>query len=208
VRRLPPFIDGSCRREPDLQLSDPAITALCRAGKFAPHLQVHDRIAYVTKRGAYGSRERHWRLTALLEVVRRFNSHEDAAAWYLNHGFRLPFNCMVPGNEPAPLDATDGILSPDVRDATRGRSSDHIIRVWDQGYRARAREFPVVVSCRPIFVELFDPPPVYERDWRAWHGRVPATRNPPAVPDALWQQLLDRTRLRAIMESRAPGANR
>ena len=48
---LPPFIDGSCRREPDLESPFPSITATCRAGKFAPRLVVGDRVAYLTVKG-------------------------------------------------------------------------------------------------------------------------------------------------------------
>jgi hypothetical protein len=189
---LPPFIDGSCRREPDLQLPFPAITALCRAGNFAPRLQVGSYIAYITKRGAYGSRQRHWRLTALLEVAHRFESHREAAAWYLERGSRVPHNCVVQGNRPAPFDATDGTLSRLVRDATAGRSPEHIIRVWDHSYHLRAQAHPVVLACQPIAIELHDPPVINESDWLAWHGRVPPTLNPPAIPDTLWQALLAR----------------
>src|SRR5689334_13753800 len=71
---LPPFIDGSCRREPDFQSRFPTITALCRAGKFAPRLQVHDHVAYITA----GS----WHLTAILEVIKKLTSHAAAAEWF------------------------------------------------------------------------------------------------------------------------------
>lgn len=194
---LPPFIDGSCRREPDLQLQFPAITALCRGGKFAPRLQVGDRVAYVTKRGSYESRERHWRLTALLQVAHRFESHRKAAEWYLEQGSRIPYNCIVQGNKPAAFGATDGSLSRLVRDATEGRSPESIIRVWDHGYHLRAQAHPVVLVCRPIAVELCDPPVITETDWLAWHGRVPPTLNPPPIPDTLWQALLSRATLPA-----------
>jgi hypothetical protein len=45
----PPFIDASCRREPDLESRYPSITALCREGHFAPHLHEGDVVAYMTK---------------------------------------------------------------------------------------------------------------------------------------------------------------
>ncbi len=37
---LPPFIDYSCRREPDFMSTYPSISALCRVEKFAPRLHV------------------------------------------------------------------------------------------------------------------------------------------------------------------------
>jgi hypothetical protein len=55
---LPPFIDGSCRREPDFESPFPSITATCRGGNFAPRLREGDRVAYLTVRGRYhGDRE-------------------------------------------------------------------------------------------------------------------------------------------------------
>lgn len=60
---IAPFVDGSCRREPDFENDRPSITALCRGSMFAPRLQKDHRIAYVTKRGNYGNvQESHWRL--------------------------------------------------------------------------------------------------------------------------------------------------
>jgi hypothetical protein len=62
---LLPFIDGSCRREPDFESRFPSIAAICRAGTFAPRLLVGDRIAYLTVKGKYvGAREFGWRLVA------------------------------------------------------------------------------------------------------------------------------------------------
>lgn len=44
---LPPFLDGSCRREPDLESAFPSISALCRGRNFAPRLRVGDLAAYL-----------------------------------------------------------------------------------------------------------------------------------------------------------------
>src|SRR5688500_12057217 len=80
---LPPFIDGSIRREPDLEHPRPSISCLFRAGKFVPRLAEGDRVAYLTRRGRYGEEPLpHWRLTAVLRVVERFGSHEEAKACY------------------------------------------------------------------------------------------------------------------------------
>ena len=66
---LSPFIDGSCRREPDFESAFPSITAMCRAGNFAPRLQIGDRIAYLTVKGKYlGHHEPGWRLVAVLRA--------------------------------------------------------------------------------------------------------------------------------------------
>src|ERR1041384_8461908 len=66
---LPPFIDASCRREPDLQSQFPSISALCRIEKFVPYRRVGDSIIYMTVRDTYKpERTPHWRLTAILKV--------------------------------------------------------------------------------------------------------------------------------------------
>src|SRR5271157_5978822 len=90
---LLPFIDGSCRREPDFESRFPSIAAICRAGTFAPRLLVGDRIAYLTVKGKYlDAREFGWHLVAVLRVIHRFESHKDAAAWYGRQNQPLPSN--------------------------------------------------------------------------------------------------------------------
>src|SRR6266446_771339 len=96
IRRhaLSPFIDGSCRREPDFESRFPSITAACRGRNFAPRLQIGDRIAYLTVRGKYLSdHESGWRLVAVLKVIQRFPSHVTAASWYAGNKQALPSNC-------------------------------------------------------------------------------------------------------------------
>ena len=39
---IPPFVDASCRREPDFESSFPSISALCRGRQFAPRLHADD----------------------------------------------------------------------------------------------------------------------------------------------------------------------
>ena len=78
---LPPFIDGSCRREPDLQSLFPSISTLCCAGKFAPRLWPGDRVAFLTSRGRYPTSDSPdgWRIVAMLRVRERFEDHEAAS---------------------------------------------------------------------------------------------------------------------------------
>src|SRR4051794_3898321 len=80
--KIPPYVDASIRREPDLQHKWPSISCLCRGERFAPRLRVGDHVAYLTVKGRYGDSERHRRLVAVLEVVKLFDSHGQAAAWY------------------------------------------------------------------------------------------------------------------------------
>ena len=106
---LPPFIDGSCRREPDFESPFPSITATCRAGGVAPRLRPGDTVVYLTVKGTYGRDiQPGWRLVAVLKVVNRFESHVLAADWYRSNNLALPSNCIVEGNPPKPLELTNG----------------------------------------------------------------------------------------------------
>jgi hypothetical protein len=169
---FPPFIDGSIRREPDLQHPVPSISCLCRAGKFAPRLSVGDHVLYLTQKGQYGeATDRHWRLVALLRVKVVFESHEVAAAEYLAWGHKLPSNCMVEGNGPMALEQSHRKVS------VRGCSS--VLERWDQEYRKRSEKHGVFVACDPVLRYLgWDAPVVTDHHLEHAFGRVPGTQNP------------------------------
>lgn len=185
---IPPFVDGSCRREPDLQSEFPSISALCRAGQLAPRLNVGDTVAYVTKLGRYGEGIHHWRLTALLEVSERFDSHGEAAAWYRERGLSIPANCVVPSNPPLPLRLTDAFLTPELRRATLGRSPRDVVRVWDKAYQRRAAQWGSFRVCTTHFLELHEPPRIDRIDWMEWFGGVPPTRAPFPLSPEHWRR--------------------
>ena len=174
---LPPFIDGSCRREPDLESPFPSITATCRAGKFAPRLVVGDRVAYLTVKGQYlEQRQPHWRLVAVLRVVRRFDSHPQAAAWYAGQALPLRSNCLVEGNAPKTFELTNGTPPADVRARLAGEAdSQKAIRLWDAGYRRRVTQYPAFLATQPEFLELHRPPEVHAEDLLSIFGSIPAT---------------------------------
>ncbi len=181
---LPPFIDGSCRREPDLEHDWPSISGLCRGGNFAPRLQVGDHVAFVTIKGRYDrGAPPCWKLVAVLRVAQRFVTHKEAAAWYSDKGLRLPSNCMVPGNDPVPLERT---LGPS---GHQGCSGPEIIKEWDGIYQQRAKEWPVMLACEKLMVELYDPVRIEEADWMRWIGKVPGTQNPPMIDNGLLDHL-------------------
>lgn len=104
---IPPFVDYSCRREPDLESKFPSITALCRGSNFAPRLNESDIVVYLTRKEKYpGYYIRLRRLAAILRVTKRFESHQEAADWYEAKGLAVPGNCMVKSNPPLELDKT------------------------------------------------------------------------------------------------------
>jgi hypothetical protein len=153
----------------------PAISCLCRAGKFVPRLKVGDRVLYLARRGRYGDEPlQHWRLAAVLRVVEAFASHSAAADWYQARSQPLPANCMVPGNEAAPLERSHR-MTP----YTGCTGGAKLHRMWDAAYRKRAREWPLMVACEPVYRELtWRAPVVHVEDLEDAFGRVPGTQNP------------------------------
>jgi hypothetical protein len=166
---LPPFIDGSCRREPDFQSAYPSITGLCRKNKLTPRLHVGDHVIYVTTKGRWGGiDEPHRRLVAVLRVRERFADHPHAAQWYSELKLPLPSNCWVDDNLPIPYAQT----VQDTPEAT-----------WDRDYRARARRYPTFLATDPLFCKLDDPPIVTTAMLLETFGREPGTQNPPRISD-------------------------
>jgi hypothetical protein len=137
----------------------------------------------------YETAEQHWRLVALLKVVRRFETHADAALWYREREPRLPGNCMVPGNPPLALSQTGGPGDPDLRKLiSRVRDSD-VVAEWDRRYAERMKGTPVFLACLPIAVNLQDPPLISRSDWLVWYGKIPGTQSYLRPPESLWRQL-------------------
>lgn len=173
----PPFVDASCRREPDFESAFPSISAVCHCDRFVPRLLKGDRVAFMTVKGRYlGYRDGHWRLVAALEVIERFESHEAAAAWYRKNGLRPPSNCMVRGSTPLGLDHT--------------AHPEKDLRRWDLGYWKRTRLTGVFLVCRALALELNAPPLLRSDDLTSIFGRPPATRNPPGIAEAQFDALL------------------
>ena len=182
VFNLPKYIDGSCRREPDLENPFPSITALCRFKRFAPRLQVQDKVIYITKNGSYpGLIESHWRLTAILCVKNLFLTHEDAAQWYASQNIHMPRNCMAGGNPPVILRKTDGVLPTAIKTRKNRLSDDQIIRLCDAGYQQRAEKCGVFLVCEAEYLNLIYPPILTREDMQSIFGRIPGTQNPPRI---------------------------
>jgi hypothetical protein len=184
---LPPFIDGSIRREPDLECAYPGVSCLCRAGKFAPRLKVHDLVGYMTRKASYGTGRAHRRFTAMLRVIETFDSHKAAAAWYAERDVALSNNCMTPGNEANPLDHSHRIFKAS---GCAGDARTH--KEWDLSYHARARKYPRYVVCEPIVIRVdSDAPEATDKILKAVFGRIPGTQNPACFPYELAIKLLD-----------------
>lgn len=151
----PLFIDGSCRREPDLESKFPSITALCRTTSFAPRLNVGHNIAYCARKNAYTGKRPFWCLVALLKVIHRFETHQEAARWYTAQGLPLPSNCMVEGNEPEPFDTTLGF--PDKKTGTFVQN-ERYLKAWDNSYWERAQKNGHFLVCETLQTKHLDDP--------------------------------------------------
>ncbi len=182
----PPFVDASCRREPDLQNEFPSITSLCRQEFFAPNLQPNDIIVYMTVKGNWYTDYAHYRLVAILEVQERRESHNLGRDWYNNKGIRHPSNCMVNDSEPLPFDHTAGDFKTQTELRTflsrptekRISIGNRRVQLWNDRYKQRAKDYPVFIITKKIFRDLHNPPILTLAKLESIFGRVPNTRNP------------------------------
>jgi len=153
--KLKPFIDASCRREPDLENEYPSITALCRKDKLATQLKEKDIVIYLSKPGRYKSSEKYlksgrYNLVSILEVVKVCKNHEEAKEWYTERNIALPNNCMVKENPPNLFHQTGGdfknqkeikqFLQLDRK--TKEKEGEIRVRRWNHNYQKRADEYP------------------------------------------------------------------
>jgi len=170
---LPSFIDGSCRREPDFENELPCITGLCRPG-FAEKLKVKDIIIYVTNRNGVGSRK----IIAVLEVIKVFENHENAAEWYINGNMLIPNNIMVEETKPFEIDKTHRIHK--IKDI---KNEFDLISRWNLTYKCRSRNKQKVAQCKMLYKELNTPK---ELDETKFERRLTA-QNPPILSEKEWK---------------------
>lgn len=162
----PPFVDASHRREPYLSRELATISSICRGKNFAPRLKTGDIVIYLTKKRRYDDDDgASMRLTAVLEVVRGFDSHEDAAAWLIGEGRTPPPNCLVEGNDD--LDT----------EACAPCSPDKLLEL-ETRYRSRVEQYPVYFICHPLWLCLESPPTVTDAILESALGRVPLVQTP------------------------------
>ena len=177
----PPFVDASHRREPYLSRELATISSICRGRNFAPRLKTGDVVVYLTKKRRYDrDAEPSMRLTAVLEVVRKFDSHEDAAAWLVGEGRTPPPNCLVAGN--------DGLCA----DACAPCSTDTRLESEERYWR-RAEQYPAYFICDPLWLCLESPPTVTDAILESALGRVPTVQTP-----TTWTRREVRTLLRRV----------
>lgn len=187
-QKLPPFIDGSVRRDPDLEHEYPSISVLSRTGNLTPQLGVGDIVAYMTRKGRHFSDVAHWRLTAVLLVEHVFDSHQSAAEWYTNARMRLPGNCMISRNPPMPYQHCDHDF-----DSTGWEDPNRIHQEREEFFRGRAETHGTFVVCMPLFRDLsMRAPVVIGSDFVDVFGERLRTRNPVRISTSHFFQLMKR----------------
>lgn len=187
---FPPFIDGSCRREPDFENDFPSITSLCRQEKFAPLLYPNDIVVYITVKGRWYKDFDHYRLISILAVKDKKESHLQAASWYrIHNNSNIPSNCMIPNNLPYDFDKTSGNF-PNLRETRRylghpiekqEKIGKRRIELWNAEYLEKSKKWGDFVIAKTIYKELFDPPILTTDDMIKIFGKVPNTRNPKKI---------------------------
>lgn len=193
-----PFVDASCRREPDFENENPSITSLCRQEMFAPNLYPNDIVVYITVKGKWLTDYDHYRLVAILEVIDKKDNHLQAASWYRNNNtYGLPSNCMVADNPPHAFHETAGNYEK-ASDIKRYLSyptdkqniiGERRIALWNNDYLAKSKKWSDFIITKPIFKELVDPPILTDSDMREIFGKVPNTRNPNKITKEQFKEL-------------------
>ncbi len=181
---LPLFIDGSCRREPDFENVRPAITQLCRPKKLVTRLNKDDLVIYITKLSKYGSKQVHWKLISILEVIDIVPDHNSALTYYTNNNIPISQNVICNSTTPYQLDFTHRISGY----KNLGLTPTKIISKWNAGYNYRAKRYPEVAITKVWNDVLFleNPPMINHQMMKNIFGRIPGTQNPPKLKNNEW----------------------
>lgn len=189
---LNPYIDSSCRREPDLELSNPSISGLCRKNKLAPQLKLDDIIIYLTLPPKYKVAQKYlnqdtYNLTAILKVINVFPNHISASKWYETNCLPIPSNCMIKGNPPKDFNLTGSnynsqkkmkdYFSLSLIEKTKEARKQLII--WNKEYNTRADQYPSFVITEYLYNHIINPIPIHKNQLRnIFNGVIPGTQNP------------------------------
>lgn len=192
IYSFPPFIDSSCKREPDLENPFPSISALCRQGKFAPHLAIGDIIVYMTIQGNYSPfTEKHHRIVAILQVEDVYNTHQQGQVEYSKLEIQTPSNCMIDGNVPFDFDKTAGnfttkkelkrFLEHDKK--TQDVIGQRKLKHWDNQYLQKSKEWTCFVRTKTLYKNLINPVPIFRQDFEIIFNKLPNTRTPNKISE-------------------------
>lgn len=93
-----PFCDSSNPQEPTFDQPYVGISSMCRGEIFAPRLKEGDYVTYITTRVKRLDNKRF--ITALLRVLKVFDTHAIANYWFVENNLPAPMNCCPQTNNP------------------------------------------------------------------------------------------------------------
>lgn len=203
-----PFIDGSCRREPDFENDNPSISSLCRQGIFAPHLFPNDIIVYITVKGNWMENFDHYRLVAILVVIEKKENHSHAASWYKTNNKKTPSNCMFYNNPPYQFHETAGNYNTNLENTKflnypidkQKIIGERRIILWNNEYLKTSNKWGDFIITKPIFIELNNPPILKDNDMIKIFDKVPNTRNPNIITKEQFKKLAKHAGINFINE--------
>lgn len=193
---LHPFIDASCRREPDFENPYPSISALCRQGQFATHLRKNDIVVYMTVGRKFKPHKKGHHLVSILQVIDVYTTHEIAKTKYLESNLLIPNNCMVANNPPNTFSRTGGNFANKTHEKKflartiheREKIGERRVREWDDTYLYKSKKWPCFVKTHPLFLDLSTPPLLLKSDFNRIFGKIPNTRTPRLITE---EQLIE-----------------
>ena len=194
---FPPFIDASCRREPDFENPFPSITALCRQGKFAPHLRKNNIVVYITTGGTFKPYKLGHHLIAILQVEEVYKTHELGKRGYINANLPIPNNCMVEETRPYKFDQTaGGEMSADIlkkylalSEELRERANAELIKDWDNDYLQRSLTYQCFIKTKSLYTNVQNPIRLLRSDFQYIFGKLPNTRTPNIISESSFIRL-------------------
>jgi len=189
--KLHPYIDGSCRREPDFENELPVITGLCRPG-FASKLNKGDIVVYKTNKRGVGSKK----VVAILKVIQTFDNHRAAADWYIKNSRKIPNNLMVVETGPFPLDKTHKMFGWD-----SWIKAAKALEEWDKEYfeRSNRKGNEKVAQCEIIFNGIIAPISLNDKDWNDISDRPLCAQNPPIITEKEWTKFKEKIKSTIVL---------
>jgi hypothetical protein len=175
---LPPYIEGSARREPDFQHARPCITGMVNS-QLVRKLEEGDLVVYMADDLQHAGK----RIVAVLKVIGKMPGHRAAASWYVNGGFSVPNNLMAFGTLPVSPHETYGAGSFSGLNGSNGL-------LPESRYKKRAKSCPDVAICR-IWrnqAHLYHPPLLRDKDMMRIFGRS-LPKGSIVLSDSEWEGL-------------------
>ena len=205
---FPPFIDGSCRREPDFQNPFPSISALCRGGIFAPHLRINDIVMYITVGGTFRPFKDGHHLVAILQVEQVFENHRLGEIAYAAAGLPIPRNCMVDNNPPLEFSMTNGNFEKQSQLKTflartneeQKQIGERRLRLWNDSYFETSNAWPCFIKTRPLYLNITAPVHISRNDFENIFNKIPNTLTPNILNEKEFTQLAQLVDLKITFE--------